>query len=463
MKKIKQDTYSRISQNPTGNIQSIITGSATLVPFSRVCRICLSRRLEGPNKNHTILFPPQLACSRKKSLQTIPNIKWMKKYQGSIPSTFLSLDSKKMTLAFKSLNALESLNLEIPEIIISENELAMMSRVFSSIKSLKAITLHVDRNTTITDGVLLNFLNWIMKLPCLRSLNIKLRFRHYENLQKFVLKLKRLNNLQSLTVEFPNENSGFSDVNLNAFSSAFSSLISLRALNIRLPSNRLMTDADITELCISIKMLSLFNLEDLKLDFQRCSKISDHGLEEIVSCLNSLKSIDLNFGGCSISDKGMDKLLCDGLKQPSIKEKLLLDFSFSQLKTQRVLEKLSSKFKDFGSLAVVKLKILALSKVSNEGLKNISINLKYLKNLKDFGLSFSPLAYGKQITDNGIADFILGVKLLKSLENFQLSLTNYSEISDKSLAILGGGLEMLPNLKKIELSFLLCHAITDEG
>jgi len=230
---------------------------------------------------------------------------------------------------------------------------------------------------------------------------------------------------------------------------------------------RPITDQGLGYICKSIR--SLTSLKSLDLNFGKCQNIRSLGNPSLAQSLRRfarLQNIGLNFRG-EISDQEFQKLV-GSLKEIRSLQDIYLNFgwaghlggsSVSNI-SDKAIEKLSLKLKNFMNLQKLHLDFSSLNQITDKGIQSLAQSLKRIASLRSTTLRFEKCS---SITNPGIVSLSQWLGKLTWLKSLKLHFFQCPNIGDMGIEGLSEALEKLSCLQRIDLNFGECKKITDIG
>lgn len=125
------------------------------------------------------------------------------------------------------------------------------------------------------------------------------------------------------------------------------------------------------------------------------------------------------------------------------------------------LKSISKSFEKFDSLRSIALIFESCSsKITDQGLKNLSDGLKRLKTLQFINLD---LFSSNKITSQGLKTLSAGLKTICSLHSIHLSFCFSLRVTNRWLDDIRECLREIGSLVFVSLNFSYCYQITDQG
>jgi len=164
-------------------------------------------------------------------------------------------------------------------------------------------------------------------------------------------------------------------------------LSSLRSINLNF-SGYGITNKGLQDLSVCLKRLR--SLQSIELDFAHCPNIREKGLKDLGEELHSqLRSVSLNFYECDIGNKALSYLGLS-LQRLNSLQSLELGFSNDGIIIDKGLHNLSECLRRLSSLKSLKLS-LAHCIIKDDGLKILVENFKSLSSLQSLSIYFLKL------------------------------------------------------------------------
>jgi len=237
---------------------------------------------------------------------------------------------------------------------------------------------------------------------------------------------KRARHLKHLSLNFRNCIQ-VTDKGINALTSQIQDLNKIQSLTLQLGDCKNITDSSL----IDISNLISNNMQFLSFDFANCNKISDQGIQQLVSCIgksaSTLDHLSLVFSGCALKE------------------------FLNQMNTS------------FPKLKHFSMDVSACNQLSAVGIKYLALHIgTYFKHLQRLHLTFSNC---EVVTDQGLKVFGDNVEgELSRLKFLSLDLSGCRNITDEGLKILSGFLCKLPSeFIHLSLNFACCNQISWKG
>jgi len=274
-------------------------------------------------------------------------------------------------------------------------------------------------------------------LKCLVGTSIrKLRlglFQNFvnQNLRELSATLKELNLLQSLSLYFFSRSSLIEDLFAD-FGSALACLVSLTSLSLYYPSG--VAIKNIVQISASA-LMSLQNLEFLKLAFGLSNEAEDQQFQTLCTNLKSLKSLkylDIQVANQKKITNTSLEVFGESLKGLNLLKDLSLDFSSADLITNQGIEALCYAIQE----GLPNLFGLSLKFEENPNI-NEKVMSKLAETLRSLALLYSvELCFLRCVKIIDCKDLFNALRGMKNLEEVKLSLP-YSEENSREVCDLG--------------------------
>jgi len=280
--------------------------------------------------------------------------------------------------------------------------------------------------------------------------------RNFDFSKNIIKTLKELKLLTSLSIDLTR--CSITDSEIKALSSNFKNLGKLKDFSLILIQNDELTDDGIKFLCNNLKCLERLN--DLSLEIVLGRNITRNGvkyLNDTFKHFERLNSLYIDFL-CSHGVADMGILSLSNLKCLKELTKLSMNLAFLKI-TDMGIEILCNYIKPLKKISNLSLNISNCSDITTNGYKTLNKICCRLDNIKKLLLDFSE---NPNVTDEVIKDLSNNLKYLKELKDFSLYLGD-SCLTDSGLNFLSSRLKKIEKLTHLDLLIVGCHEITNSG
>ena len=323
----------------------------------------------------------------------------------------------------KHLKKVTSLNLKIlPLKLCTPHFLKSLSITLSHLKSLKSLSISFPVLIEMTPKLLTSFFFALRRLNSLVSLSLKLRASRGFNDKSWIALsscLTRLPQLKSFTVALENSERISRSV-LNFFAPIFKKLTSLQNLEVNLKNCNCIYFQYIIDFFASLNNLK--SLKSLALNFKGCTT-NTASTDPISTGLNVLdpsilESLDLKY----YSERNPVSLpeLGTALQRFTSLRNLTLGFTRNQRITDQGLHQLASSLQTLHSLSSFKIN-LSTTRLTNS-VRVLGDTIKHFTKLKSLSLNFNQT---KTIDDSQLSSLSAGLQSLTTLKNLTLKFSDF--------------------------------------
>jgi len=396
---------------------------------------------------------------------------------------------------------------------IKEEALWALNESLSKLKSLKYLTLNVNKNNYITNEVF----SVSGKDPGIFGF-VQCLWRN-NRVENYGLGKTLLNMTSLKKIEFSGFNENVTDDGLYHFNDSLGQMIQLERVSLNLSTpwkvgdkcikdlmetignlsgikelglnfseRKSLGDSQVTFLCSRIAAFK--EMRALELKFRHCGKIgykalieiantigemkglrklvldlahtslADNGIVSLGGAFSSLKKIrhlELDFTNTQITDNGL-KALGGGLCNLKRIEKASICLTQCKDITNAGFSYLAEGIVKFHECAELKLDFNS-SKIEDESLHKLGASLAVLRNLKVLKIDISDTFAG----DAGIIKLSDGIKKVKSIEQIELVMAGCDNITDRGLILLFDNFTLLDELAKFSVNVDNCKGVTTAG
>ena len=341
-----------------------------------------------------------LKVLRKISGMISPTIKLFQAYLFGLPQKPLILFSHYLT----KFPQLETFILQL--IVLADNEfskrgIAIIGHSLRKLRKLKRLNIELEGRYHISSGVLSSFARDLNHLQNIMELRFGLKGFSFEGIgiTKVFTSLKRLHKLESL--------------------------------HINLSTTYCPGDKGLKGLASSLKKLQ--RICSFSLDIENSPNLEANSMQQFLenlSFLTNLEFLELNFIRCGVTPLALTNLSQSLTKLEALKTFKLFLFD-NELISSKEYRELWDSFKRLRKLEELEIRsgsINNLFAIENEGLRKLG-----------------------------------QIGTLENLKKVHFTLRGSEEINDKGLLEFGKGLSQTKSLKAIEIEFMKCDCISEEG